>query len=328
MAEAITKKRNTVLDFAKGLTILLMLWEHLYPGNSWIMTFHMPLFFIISGYFLKEESFKTTVIKKAKGLLIPYFVMEFILIVSLVIYTAIQNHYTLQGDKSWMWHIITVKLRGTFLVENMCISWFVWVLFGGTCLYALINKLMKKLPVIYAMLIIACSIIGYVVSNDWGFYPYRWDVVLYVIPFIAIGHLYKLYGEELIQGYVRWILLGVSLVVWLVDIYFTDSYSIAMCHYGIYPLTLIGAICGTYVVINICSLLDRIPVLNTVIRWYGRNTLVIMCFAVVVSNAMEWYYENDIKSAAISFVIQLAIVSLLIAFWNSIKGIIKSLKKD
>lgn len=51
----ILKKRINYFDIAKGLGILLMIIGHMPIKNEYlknfIFCFHMPLFFIISGYF-------------------------------------------------------------------------------------------------------------------------------------------------------------------------------------------------------------------------------------------------------------------------------------
>lgn len=66
------KKRNLTLDFAKGFAIILMIYDHIIGHGKVITSFHMPLFFIISGYLLKDQPFRQTLKKKAKGLLLPY----------------------------------------------------------------------------------------------------------------------------------------------------------------------------------------------------------------------------------------------------------------
>ena len=56
------KTRLEYLDAAKGLGILLVILGHIYAWNpninrkilvTWIYSFHMPLFFIVSGMLIK-----------------------------------------------------------------------------------------------------------------------------------------------------------------------------------------------------------------------------------------------------------------------------------
>lgn len=47
-------ERNIPFDLLKGIGILLMMWCHLTQTHSqFVYSFHMPLFFLISGYYAK-----------------------------------------------------------------------------------------------------------------------------------------------------------------------------------------------------------------------------------------------------------------------------------
>lgn len=51
--------RHKYIDYAKGLAIILMLFAHTMSGenmiNTWIFSFHMPIFFIISGILMAKK---------------------------------------------------------------------------------------------------------------------------------------------------------------------------------------------------------------------------------------------------------------------------------
>ena len=69
---------NPTLSIAKALCIILMVVGHSgCPAylHDWIYLFHMPCFFLISGYLLKDryiDNLKLAVRKRLKGLWIPY----------------------------------------------------------------------------------------------------------------------------------------------------------------------------------------------------------------------------------------------------------------
>lgn len=67
--------RNLSLDVAKGLCIILMVIGHL-PwdsnfGHNFIESFHMPLFFMVSGFFFKTIDDSIVIKKSVKRLLVP-----------------------------------------------------------------------------------------------------------------------------------------------------------------------------------------------------------------------------------------------------------------
>lgn len=70
-------KRNPRIDFIKGVAIITVVIGHCWTIDkslfNFIYSFHMPLFFCISGYlFSNRAPFKEFVISKAKAILIPY----------------------------------------------------------------------------------------------------------------------------------------------------------------------------------------------------------------------------------------------------------------
>lgn len=85
------EKRNRIgeLDFFKGIAIILVVVGHViqrnwegaldnHPVYTWIYSFHMPLFFFISGYLINhtfgKKDIGSCLKKKVLALLLPYFV--------------------------------------------------------------------------------------------------------------------------------------------------------------------------------------------------------------------------------------------------------------
>lgn len=73
--------RMEYLDFLRGCAMILVLLQHAnVPYGNWILAFHMPLFFVLSGYLEavreKQESFGDYVRPKLQRLVVPYFLFE------------------------------------------------------------------------------------------------------------------------------------------------------------------------------------------------------------------------------------------------------------
>lgn len=62
------------LDTAKGIGIILVIIGHsMFPMHTLIDSFHMPLFFVLSGLtFSAKSTFRSFVAKKAKRILFPF----------------------------------------------------------------------------------------------------------------------------------------------------------------------------------------------------------------------------------------------------------------
>ena len=71
------KKRIDWVDMSRGFAMLLVMLGHTYCAESiryWFYTFHVPLFFFLSGYVFstkKYNSFKEFLISKIKTLFVP-----------------------------------------------------------------------------------------------------------------------------------------------------------------------------------------------------------------------------------------------------------------
>lgn len=69
-----TDNRFHWVDVARGLAMLCVILGHMGFDNLniFIFSFHMPLFFLLSGYFQKKQEPMLFIKKKAKSLLVPY----------------------------------------------------------------------------------------------------------------------------------------------------------------------------------------------------------------------------------------------------------------
>ena len=72
------KKRIDWIDMAKGYGMLFVIMAHCDVGvlGLWMYTFHLPLFFMLSGYtFSHKENVKDFLLKKCRTMLVPYFLL-------------------------------------------------------------------------------------------------------------------------------------------------------------------------------------------------------------------------------------------------------------
>lgn len=84
MQETTTKlpARTPYIDVARGIALILVVWGHILSGSTftfqWIFSFHMPIFFFLSGMCFHPEKFDTLgdfLKKKVKTRILPYFVI-------------------------------------------------------------------------------------------------------------------------------------------------------------------------------------------------------------------------------------------------------------
>jgi polysaccharide biosynthesis protein PslL len=140
-------KREHWIDIAKGLGIILVVAGH--EGNPftyhYFFWFHMPLFIILSGYLFKhvtsKSELKALIYKRAKQLLIPYF-MFFLLIATLKFIFVLSHDKT--GAILFFKDILRSIYGGKALFDYYAVFWFITRLFLTQIVFAIICLILKS----------------------------------------------------------------------------------------------------------------------------------------------------------------------------------------
>lgn len=139
------ESRLTALDSLRGFGILLVVLGHTSQTSglvSWIFSFHMPLFFIISGMLFHERQFLDSFKRKAVRLLVPY---VFFGTVTLAYWALIERR--LRGDDGSVPNALANIVLAHAVVDNYpqnAVLWFLPCLFVTEMLFLgfflLVNK--------------------------------------------------------------------------------------------------------------------------------------------------------------------------------------------
>ena len=185
-----------MLDVMRGIAIIFVVLGHAGVSSyvwSFIYSFHMPLFFFISGYFCNTNiDFKTFLKKKIKGLYFPFFKYYVLFIIASPIlhrFLLTKNNYTSIDSflsalfLSFRFRVGAIDLLGQF--------WFLPVLFFVTLLVyscvKIFNQLIKRE---YSYLLLGgavLSIIGGIGMKCHWYAPYDLYGVLYFSFYYLIG---------------------------------------------------------------------------------------------------------------------------------------------
>lgn len=133
--EKFSKKRTLTLDIGKALCIILVVIGHYWPVNcpAWhqslrdvIYIFHMPFFLFASGYiyihYKKEEPYLIFIKRKVIRLLIPYFVVSFLIVVIKLLSQKVGAYVESPVTLNSFIRIFYTNEAGYFV-------WFIWSLF-------------------------------------------------------------------------------------------------------------------------------------------------------------------------------------------------------
>lgn len=270
----IKRTRIEWIDTAKGLGILLVMLGHLEIDalEEWIYSFHMPMFFFLSGYVFKAESdFFTFLKKKCRTILIPYFFMGFLIILYETIIDLIDKTYTFKGLLEKL-HTLLIQIRGWDL-------WFLASLFWLNIIFFILIKLCRNAYIALAVTIL---------FSYGGFYYYSqkgtglfWniDVCFFSLFFFALGYLLKSKFSVQIMHFLKskTHTLEAFILCWVINIIcHRISYTLSsqmlemyMGTYGIPVLSYTAAVAGTFGVIIFANKLH-----NHIIRYIGKNSLI------------------------------------------------------
>ena len=276
------RKRVSWIDIAKGIGILLVILGHYKPTPRWmtvvLYSFHMPLFFILSGIMFNPEKYPRFIDflkQRLKTMLVPYFILSFIavLITDVFFYT--------DGliRASFGQHILSIIL-GYRLHKYYYSMWFITALFLAELLTYIILKRIKKTNQ-QLWIVIALNIVGFLLPRVIKGFFWSLDLVPMVTSFVLFGFITKdcyikmnnLRIKQKILGIVASSFITVGLA-YLNYIEIGKNVDMYAGRYGNYFYYLIPSIAGSCMVIIFSQLLNK----ERLLEYFGRNSLIIYAF--------------------------------------------------
>ena len=278
-------QRLTYFDIAKGISIICVILGHLGIDkiNRVVFVFHMPLFFFISGYFLSlKQDYITYVKKKLQTLLVPYYFTCFLICilsipVSFVLKKPVANFFL-----NWVGGTIYAagdgRVHGLFGKFPMFIGalWFLWALFLSLII---VRRILDSVPEKYRLFSIAAiSYVGYATSRTiW--LPLDIQAGMNAALFVYIGYLFN--QEQFLNCKARpdVIIICACITAWCIK-YFKGFWMVVN-FYGNGLMDVVGAISSIYLLLLLSKKISNLPKLNSILEWYGRNSIIILAFHII-----------------------------------------------
>ena len=276
------KERSVFVDNAKGLGILLVIIGHLVPRDSYtfiyIFAFHMPLFFLISGYLLnpkKFENFSDCVKYSYKHYIKPYIAFCIIgFVISLPVNLGgviIGKHDAFEVLSKMLYMVFWEVWPFCFFMGSI---WFLVVLFfaviwGWLILTCIQNRyrcfVIFLLPCVSYMLFLLQKA-SFMPSFVQESLPFRFASVPISTMFILMGYELKIHNVVIKFSYVSIIALVFSAVC----IPLNGYVNISTPQFNNLLLYVVNAVAGSYVIFSLSGY--KWP---NFIGWIGKNSLII-----------------------------------------------------
>lgn len=275
-------KRAVFLDMARGIAIFLVVMGHrgfiTNHTNTWLSSFHLPLFFIASGLLLELKSERESkliafIIRKIKSLLVPYFAFSFIAM-------GLDFYFVPFGKENLIPDFKT-HLIETFTFQGYSVMWFLPVTFLAEIIFILIYKGTNRIiaSIIFTILS-AASYYGYgFLHASMG--DVLWVSLVRILVKAVIAATFISYGvilEKYLMKKKKFSLVGLIVAVFLIAINVAVSDIICLkdlnnIDLGYITVYFLLGVSGSVGIFLLCKNCINIPF----ITYFGRNSLLILC---------------------------------------------------
>lgn len=284
------KKRNEQIDVARGIAILLVILGHSFysiedPLNKIILSFHMPLFFFLSGIVAKIRDKETGggrfILGKLKTILLPQ---------------------VLLGMVSYIYYgLFTVVMKGGSLKEvdflyQFWRYWFLQVLFLVVIIFYFISQKIHitsaKCQIIVGGICVILGLLFEYIIKWPDESPFYINVVpmaffFYLLGFACRGFFTAQLKQICDSNGKEVMMLIIALCSLIVCALCNSSVTMYNNNYGLFPIFILGSLSGIVVVWVIADFMQK----NMFLKWCGKNSIVIYVWQFVLTQ----FFKNVIE---------------------------------
>lgn len=317
------KGRDKTIDIMRGISIIVMIMGHIGIGiashdknfSTWYHAWHMPVFYIVSGFFFSRTyDMDSFVKKKSKNLLLPFF---FFGVLNIVL-----NYFNDGNSKNATQAVIGALFRKPTDAGIYCAGalWFLPALFWSEMIYKVLTQIVKNNTLFY---ISTCLIgVGGVIAEKHNiFLPFALDAALVAIPFVALGELLKIcrqtkYARKIFHT--PWYLFCGLLIFTTLLIFYNGEVNFRTGVYGNEIIAFINASLATILLWNISRIISNkftknlLKTISDVLASIGRNSIIYLCLnqriIYFVKPIISNYFNGTIIKCYIGMICTLVVV--------------------
>ena len=325
------------VDIAKGIGMICIILGHLNSPsiNRFVYTFHVPIFFLIGGYFISEKRSVAAFVKsKAKTLLIPYCI-SCVLIITLGTLKGYVQGNAPQELREW----VVASLYGAggtlnhpFHIRGIGAIWFLLASFwGSVCIrFSLLFNERKRLALITALFFFG------LITKKWIWLPFSLQEGACSSLYLYLGFLYRKSEKKLnaLPTEIKCFGLLFALVTWISFIKDFKSFWLVQCNFGRGAVDIFGSVCACVIVLLVSKVLDsKTKLISKFFAFFGRYSLLVLCVHTIELNLFPWTALTHIITQAgipavyeyICIIIGKLVLNLLSAWLLSKSRLVKKL---
>ncbi len=284
------KHRWIQMDIAKGIGILVIVYAHswfvatspdlMYPI---LASFILPLFFFLSGVFFKpEQPFVEMAIRKADGLLKPFF---FTMLLYVIVRAVLRGQPLLPDIGGVLYASVdTIPWQAMWFLPHFWVA----ILFGWVML-RLIQRLKLGLWASGVLMTVQLLIGIWVLPLFWQLpvtlgehtwvlpgLPFSLDITLISSMYFVVGYLLR---DWLRTHAGSWLTLVISILLFAALFIATwDTMDLAQRRYDHWLWTSLLAVIGVYACWALAKVLMASAILTRAMTYIGQSTLILLIF--------------------------------------------------
>lgn len=270
------KTRNTAIDIMKGIAIISVVLGHCWLLSSsvihFIYSFHMPLFFIVAGYFYRDKNITVQIKADFVRLIFPYILFASIVVLKFSVSGILNNDY-MEFPKQLLraFYATSGPHKSFYLsqIPGIGVIWFLPAMFVCKSVYNASNKLRLGSIIITIIAIVATLLDVYIINLPLG--------ILVGCSAMIFYHI----GDQTRKFHINKGLFIFGIICWGISLKYS-AISVGSCRYGLYPVDIIGASAGTYVIYLLSKKIQHIfKWIAKGLAFMGKNSMIVLCMHYV-----------------------------------------------
>lgn len=319
------EKRLYYLDMARGLAIILVIIGHMIPNGElkiFITSFHVPLFFIVSGALIKYKGKnKINLVNSIKRLVVPYIMF------SILILPFWLNSYgfSLLNLKGIMFSFLSGLGIGAL--------WFLPAIFIAENLFILINSKLNNKVIKVIIVAITCMAL---LSSNMAFNNIIFDAIKLIIIRSLVGMAFLSVGyysfDKVNKNKISFKLLIVCTIIFVISAVYNKQVDLYSLVYNNRILYFMNAISLSLISILI---LKNIDINIKVLTYSGTNSLTLMAthqaLMLLISKITNIKFDTYFKSLILFIVVmmlEVVIIKVINSYCPWITGSFKRTKEQ
>lgn len=290
------------VESLKTVGILAVILGHIAsPFGTFIFSWHMPLFFIISGFFIKIQTpLRKFITKDFQRLMVPYFIFALLGLGADFLKRTLLHREQLNYINEIEGILFQMDMNA--LIHHYgCILWFLPTLFFAKTLLLLIQKMSSNLVYSLSMVIALFAISFYVDL------PFALDNAFNALFWIFIGFVFFQFYQE---NKFLYLLPFISLFIFL------DSgipiLNMATKAYGNPLLNILWAVSIFYILVVILKKVNYSENSIKFVKLWGGNTMLLFILHIYTNNVAHVLVKKITTSWVLEFIVTLFLLQLIL----------------